>query len=285
MLDPNLLKLAEKAVAAKKDDPGAYRKDQAAQSVAADDQVKADSYIRRKHPVQYWLNPFTSGPITELSHRLARRVSAAKATSPTYSALSGAALFNPLSLVGLPAAAIAGGKDRQETARRIFERAGPGVAAQHDLDLDTFSVADDIRRNPELAKTLQDDNDPGAMQAAAAGRVRAADEIIGSAKHIHEKHPYQYWLNPLVSGPLTEMLARGDRRASATVASNPVLGYAGPAIGGIAGGVAGGPAGRLADLAVWSGEAAAGGPTRREVARDMHHKLGFLLGAAAAREV
>jgi len=102
--------------------PGPYAIDQAARVRGLDDQVASMSRNREQHPFHYLLNPYVPGPLSEILTRLSRRVAASRATSPVMAVTSAGAPFNPLSLAGYPAAALAGGPGRREKARAIYEK-------------------------------------------------------------------------------------------------------------------------------------------------------------------
>lgn len=59
-----------------------YRNEQAAKVRAMDESIGANKYTRQNDPVQYVVNPFVEGPISEVKNRLARRYHAAKQQHP-----------------------------------------------------------------------------------------------------------------------------------------------------------------------------------------------------------
>jgi hypothetical protein len=64
----------------------------------------------------------------------------------------------------------------------------------------------------------------GAFRNTAAANVRGLDEKIKNDEYIRKNHPFQYALNPLVPGPLSEMYHRLKRREQATTVGHPILG-------------------------------------------------------------
>ena len=105
---------------------GAFSVDNAAQVRGDDEKLKGMKYNRSEHFGHYALNPFVSGPLTEMYTRLHRRLHASRAGVDGWGPAAGdavvggalGALGSPLSLVSM---AMGGEKNRQG-ARNIGEK-------------------------------------------------------------------------------------------------------------------------------------------------------------------
>lgn len=70
--------------------------------------------------------------------------------------------------------------------------------------------------NEKLA--YRDLKDPlGPYEADRSAAVSGLDNQVAVDEYIREKHPVQYWLNPLVNGPISEIMHRLSRRHNASM--------------------------------------------------------------------
>jgi len=205
---------------------GAYTADSAADVVADDQIIQGLARNRKKHPFHYWLNPFVGGPLSELGHRFDRRVNASRATSPTFRVLSGAFPLNPLSLVGAPAAAIAGGGKRQEKARGIYQdriapyELEPESDKQEAALYEQLAAQDDEKgKKKEKKAGIFKADGPYAVDQSA--RVLAMDKLLAGNRYNEQRHKVQWMLNPLVGGPLSALSQRVVQRNAAMKATSP----------------------------------------------------------------
>lgn len=209
---------------------GAYTADSAADVVADDQIIQALARNRGKHPFHYWLNPFVGGPLSELGHRIDRRVNASRATSPTFRVLSGGFPLNPLSLVGAPIAAVAGGPARREKARGIYQdRIAPyefePESDKRESDLyEQLAIQDDAKGKKEKGEKekkagIFKADGPYAVDQAA--QVLAMDKLLAANRYNEQRHKAQWMLNPLVGGPLSALGQRMLQRNAAMKATSP----------------------------------------------------------------
>lgn len=256
---------------------GAYTADSAADVVADDQIIQGLSRNRHKHPFHYMLNPFVGGPISEIGHRLDRRVNASRATSPTMRIMSAGFPINPLSLAGYPAAMLAGGAKRRGETRELYEK----HIAPHDIgpegDAATVKKYDEeaeAKKKPkEEKKALFSPDGPYAVDQSA--KVLALDKMLAGNRYNQQNHNVQWWANPLVGGPLGKMFHHLDQRNAATKATSPLaaVGSNLPLYGelGIGDGVSiGASAGDIGGVA----SAALGGARRRNDARETAGRAG-----------
>jgi hypothetical protein len=87
-----LLKVAERP----------YRNEQAAKVRALDESINANKYTRQQDPVQYAINPFVEGPVSEIKNRLTRRYHAAAQQHPiaTHALMAGGAVGPGIFMAG-----------------------------------------------------------------------------------------------------------------------------------------------------------------------------------------
>lgn len=230
---------------------GPYRGAAAATLVGQDKLIAALSRNREEHPGRYYLNPFVGGPITELATRLARRVNAGVATSPTL------AYTGP---VGIPLAAMVGGPARRTEARRLYQESSAPEYSDREPDVEEVARQDKRR----ASRTEKQSAEGGPCRADRGAHVEALDPAIAMTARSRDQHPNHYYLNPFVPGPLSELIMRGSRRHYATQASGSVAGplsEAGMVL----------PDTQLPTLAVTT---AMGGPRRRVEARRQYETSG-----------
>lgn len=259
---------------------GAYQADRGARVHELDRSIEAESYNRKHHPFRYWLDPFVPGPLTEMTDRANRRLQASRATSPAMAVTSELAPLNPLSLLGAPVAVAMGGKDRRQSARDLYEqhaslyedanRRGDEVGA------DSEQAIDEYIRGKRAAAV-------GAQTANQAAEVAAQDHALGATEFNRRNHPYQYWLNPFVRGPINEIMAAWRQRQAATRTAYPGLAYLGPISSTIAdtgadalfdSDIAGEVAGATVDAGVGLAEGVHGDASKRRKARQISSKVG-----------
>lgn len=216
---------------------GPYDADLAGQVRGLDRQIAGMEHNRHEHPYHYYLNPFVAGPLSELANRAVRRSLASRVSGklPLVAGVAGNMVgdlaskaigaasdvpFVPSIPLGGIGNVLHGGPKKQEEARQA-----------HEATSGSFRDAE-VDRDLEKAGS-------GPFDTQLASNVGALDDRIGSLVQNRQKHPYHYYLNPFVPGPLTEVVSRFARRVSAgmhgswpeTLAALPTLGIA-PAIAG-----------------------------------------------------
>jgi hypothetical protein len=65
----------------------------------------------------------------------------------------------------------------------------------------------------------------GPFDAERAADMLAAEVKLKALTHNKKEHPYHYYLNPFVGGPLTEVMTKLDRRGYAGIADDEVLAH------------------------------------------------------------
>jgi hypothetical protein len=103
----------------------------------------------------------------------------------------------------------------------------------------------------------------GPFKAEHGARTLGLDPVIASIARNRDEHPYHYWLNPFVSGPVREGLARLGRRYHASQATSPTLAT-----------LAHLPFSGAANVVGALGSMAVGGAGRREKARGLYEHSG-----------
>lgn len=184
---------------------------------------------RHENPGHYWLNPFVPGPLSELMSRYQRRALASTATG--YGPLIGGAVADQ---VGGNLMAAAGAPGVPLPLGSGFNAATGGAQRKQD------ARAVHARTSGKYNEGVQKEAAGGPFDTSMGANVSQMDEQISSMERNRHEHPGHYWLNPFVPGPLTEMLARYSRRASAgmhdswggALSALPTLGIAPAIMGG-----------------------------------------------------
>jgi len=108
--------------------------------------------------------------------------------------------------------------------------------------LPSDGVAERGHQPPDLLKAaIYAGEQTGPYSGHKAGLVSGLDKIIAAHKRNRKESPGHYWLNPFVSGPISELLHRWQRRQQATAGSGvggALMMDAAAPIGAAAGGVA-----------------------------------------------
>lgn len=246
MLNQQLLSRVKRAVYS---DPvtgqaGPYSGTTAANVAGLDKQIAAMSGNREKHPGHYYLNPFVPGPLTELLSRSNRRQAAAAGSS--YSGLGATAAGH---VAGAVAGGLAGGGVAQELGGHLGGLAGASMGTDENVKTQArdahvktnqpYSDASDDAA--EVAASGEPVGEPltGAFDTTQGANVAGMDELISGMSRNRHENPGNYWLNPMVPGPISEGLTRYGRRVAAgshgsllsTLLGVPTLGLV-PAIRG-----------------------------------------------------
>jgi hypothetical protein len=75
----------------------------------------------------------------------------------------------------------------------------------------------------ELLKAAEEEMGP--FDAERAADMMAAELKLKALAHNKKEHPYHYYLNPFVGGPLTEGITRLHRRGHAGMADDEILAH------------------------------------------------------------
>ena len=224
------------------EDTGPYSASQAALSRAMTRLIASSRHNRQQHPAHYWLNPFVPGPISEALSRSLRRSYAMRGAG--YGPLAGVVSAEYLANRMLPGAGLLAGW--AVTPWDKVERAQDSAAAvSHEHRLAEKQRKEDLKKKQEkrrqkaaaIGQLRKEAERP--FDASLAAAVVGSDDIIDAIARNRRKHPFHYWLNPFVPGPIAEALARYGRSVASgmhgswpgTILSAPTLGIA-PAIFG-----------------------------------------------------
>lgn len=254
----------QKRAAEGQEEPSSYQLDQAAHVRGADDIIGGIEHNKKHSPGQYWLDPFVRGPIREAYNRIDRNASAARVQHPnTLGWMSGK--LNPLSLVGWPLAGLMGTAKDRTAARQVHEQGPGGIQARQEAQEDERQEggALDGRKPPKP-------EDLWPVGVDNLGEQGYFDQEVGTRQHVRAQSPGDYWLNPFVGGPVTEIMDRLQRRRAALRSEHPLAGYAMPVATAVARGIP--HVGALAGPVALLGEAAASSTAnqvtgRRQLAR------------------
>lgn len=214
--------------------PGPVDAQAGASSVGAKHILTALEYNRRNSPGHYWWNPFVRGPVDAMREKNRQRGNAAAASS--WGGLAG------VTAGGILGAAL-GGVGGEALAPGLGDSLGDVGATLGSMG------ASEVLGKDDVVKRVHDRHQKyvapfkaaavGPFDAELAAEVGNADEHIAAMEHNRAMHPWHYYLNPVVPGPLSNLLTRYGRRINAgmhkswplTLAALPTLGIA-PAIAG-----------------------------------------------------
>lgn len=239
---------------------GPYSGMAAANVAGLDKQLANMSRNRQSHPGQYYLNPFVPGPLTELFARSNQRQIATVGES--YGGLGAVAAGNAVGggLGGIAGDSLGtvigselGGRLGEAMGRAGGSQAGGEAGSQLAGSDDVKTQARDahVKTNQpysdasddaaEVAASGEPVGEPltGAFDTTQGANVAGMDELISGMSRNRHENPGNYWLNPMVPGPISEGLARYGRRVAAgshgsllsTLLGVPTLGLV-PAIRG-----------------------------------------------------
>lgn len=245
---------------------GPYDVQQSSDVAHWDDVIASITRNRKERPGHYWANPFVPGPIRELGARYARRANAGTVENLP-GAIGGA-------LTGGIIPAIMGGLEAKNQARDIYEE----YAAPYSNEIDDDAAAKEKEGKYESDGT-------GPFSGAMAGMTAGADKAIAGTEYARKNNPGQYWLNPFVSGPISELLQRFSRRSLAGTGRNmsgAAMGATLPVLGQLAGGATGIPGGQsVGQLIGMVPTAGMGGLATRNKARESHKAVNMPYHEAA----
>lgn len=203
---------------------GAFTADRMSMATALDPILMAAEHNKTKNPKSFLLNPFVRGPLS-YGHNASRQlVHTSQAANPGLAAIP---------IAGDIAEAIA--PDELKSLIRLGSMYGEYGAGM------TYGGPETREKfYPKLHKELKNHNSEeddkhqltkrsaklGPFDLDRAADVRYYDNRIDTLANNREKHPVQYMLNPMVGGPLAELLARLKRRWAAAEGNSTGLAVA-----------------------------------------------------------
>ncbi len=262
---------------------GAFTTDRMSLATALDPILAATEHNRTKNPKSFLLNPFVRGPLS-YGHNVADQlVHTSQAVKPGLAAIP---------IAGSIAEALA--PDELQALLRLgtlYGQYGAGVTYGGPEAREKFY--------PKLDKELKNHNseeqDKRQLQKKArqlgpfdldrAADVKYYDNRIDTLSSNREKHPFQYMLNPLIGGPIAEVLSRMNRRWAAAEGNSTGLAITnripGPNLLSIPYSIYAGGAEKRQKLRNDFDETINGKP-KKEKEKNAQH-LGVMLGILAAR--